>query len=159
MKFFRLVLACAVFLAACSAASAAPLTVQRVVDGDTLVLSTGERVRLIGVDTPETKHPKKAVQYFGKEASAFTKREIEGREVRLAFEWKKKDRYGRTLAYVYRKPDDFFLNAELIKQGYAHAYTRFPFRYLEEFRRYGQDARKRGVGLWAPKKEKSESPQ
>jgi micrococcal nuclease len=60
--------------------------VQRVVDGDTLVLGTGERVRLIGVNTPETVHPKKAVEAFGKEASAFTKRMAEGKLVRLEFD-------------------------------------------------------------------------
>jgi len=54
----------------------------RVVDGDTIILSNGERVRLIGVDTPETKHPRKAVEYYGKEATAFTKRMVEGKEVR-----------------------------------------------------------------------------
>ncbi len=59
--------------------------VQRVVDGDTLVLGTGERVRLIGVNTPETVHPKKAVEAFGKEVSAFTKRMVEGKLVRLEF--------------------------------------------------------------------------
>ena len=60
--------------------------VQRVVDGDTLMLGTGERVRLIGVNTPETVHPKKAVEAFGKEASAFTKRMVEGKLVRLEFD-------------------------------------------------------------------------
>jgi micrococcal nuclease len=77
--------------------------VQRVVDGDTFVLGTGERVRLIGVDTPETKHPKKLVEYFGKEASAFTKRMAEGKQIRLEYDQANnhldhKDRYGRTLA-------------------------------------------------------------
>src|SRR5687767_4616129 len=57
--------------------------VERVIDGDTLVLASGERVRLIGVDTPETKHPRKTVQHFGKEAAAFTRRVVEGRRVRL----------------------------------------------------------------------------
>src|SRR5688572_22093375 len=60
--------------------------VQRVVDGDTLLLGTGERVRLIGVDTPETVHPKKTVEAFGKEASAFTQRMVEGKLVRLEFD-------------------------------------------------------------------------
>src|SRR5439155_19125855 len=60
--------------------------VERVVDGDTLLLQSGERVRLISIDTPETKHPKKPVEYFGKEASAFTRRMAEGRGVRLEFD-------------------------------------------------------------------------
>ena len=77
-------------------------TVERVVDGDTLVLDGGERVRLIGVDTPETVHPSKPVEAFGKEASAFTRRTAEGRSVRLEYEPRtaRTDRYGRTLAYV-----------------------------------------------------------
>ena len=76
------------------------------VDGGTLLLQSGERVRLIGVDTPEIKHPKKPVEYFGKEASAFTRRMVEGKRVRLECDQANaarghKDRYGRTLAYVF----------------------------------------------------------
>ena len=59
------------------------LKVKRVIDGDTLLLTTGERVRLIGVDTPETKHPQKPVQHLGKEAYLFTKRMVEGKEVKI----------------------------------------------------------------------------
>jgi hypothetical protein len=67
----------------------------RVIGGDTLALETGEDVRLIGVDTPETKHPKKPVQRFGKEATAFTKRRVEGKEVRLGYDQQRKDKYDR----------------------------------------------------------------
>jgi micrococcal nuclease len=74
---------------------------ERVVDGDTLLLTNGEYVRLIGVDTPETKHPQKPVEYFGKEAYLFTKRIVEGKEVRLEYDQTRRDRYGRILAYVY----------------------------------------------------------
>jgi micrococcal nuclease len=112
----------------------------RVVDGD-------EKVRLIGVDTPETVHPSKPVEYFGKEASAFTKRMVEGKNVRLEYDWQKIDKYGRTLAYVYLL-DGTFLNAEIIKQGYGHAYTIYPFKYLEDFRKYEREAREKGRGLW-----------
>jgi micrococcal nuclease len=127
--------------------------VERVVDGDTLLLQSGERVRLIGVDTPETKHPKKPVEYFGKEASAFTRRMVEGKRVRLEFDQANavqgdKDRYGRTLAYVFLE-DGTLLNAEIIKQGYGHAYTQFPFSRMEEFRRLEREAREQGRGLWA----------
>jgi micrococcal nuclease len=123
------------------------VTVKRVIDGDTLLLSNRERVRLIGVDTPETKHPKKPVERFGREAYLFTKRMVEGKEVRLEFDWQKRDKYGRLLAYVYLT-DGTFLNAEIIKQGYGFAYTRFPFKYLEEFRRYEREARENRTGLW-----------
>ncbi len=126
------------------------ITVRRVVDGDTLILSDGMRVRLIGVDTPETKDPHRPVQYFGREASEFTRQHIEGKPVRLEYDWQRLDKYGRTLAYVYRLPDNFFLNAELVKQGYGHAYTRFPFKYLDLFRAYEREAREKGVGLWKP---------
>ena len=122
----------------------------RVVDGDTIILGGKERVRLIGVDTPETVDPRRPVQYFGKEASAFTKRMVKGNRVRLEYDRTRKDRYGRTLAYVYLE-NGTHLNAEIVKQGYGHAYTQFPFRYLEEFRRYEREAREAGIGLWKKK--------
>jgi len=125
--------------------------VSRVIDGDTFKLDNEERVRLLGVDTPETKHPKKPIQYYGPEASAFTKREIEKRLVLLEFDRTFRDRYGRILAYVFRQPDEFFLNAELIKQGYGCAYTRFPFARRQEFLRYEAEARAAQRGLWAPR--------
>ena len=82
------------------AVSAAQL-VERVVDGDTIVVRGVGRVRLIGVDTPETVDPRRPVEFFGREASAFTKRLLEGQRVRLEYDWERADRYGRTLAYVY----------------------------------------------------------
>ena len=117
--------------------------VQRVVDGDTLLLGTGERVRLIGVDTPETKRPNTLVEYFGKEASAFTKRLAEGKRIRLEYDQannhiRHKDQYGRTLAYIFL-------------EGYGHAFTRYPFSRMEEFRRLEREAREQGRGLWAPR--------
>lgn len=121
--------------------------VVRVVDGDTLLLDGDERVRLIGVDTPESVDPRRPVQSYGKEASAFTRRLAEGKRVRLAFDQERKDRYGRTLAYVYLE-DGTLLNAEIIRQGYGHAYTRFPFRYAEQFRAYEREAREQRRGLW-----------
>ena len=112
--------------------------VQRVVEGGTLVLGTGEHVRLIGVNTPEV-HPKKAVEAFGKEASAFTKRMVEGKLVRLEFDPLSsgrsdgKDRYSRTLAYVFLQ-DGTHLNAEIIRQGYGFAVSSTPpLRYKMSF--------------------------
>ena len=122
-------------------------TCTRVVDGDTIVVKKIGKVRLIGVDTPETKHPRKPVEYFGKEASAFTRKMVEGKKVRLEYDWQRKDRYGRVLAYVYLK-DGTFLNAEIVKQGYGHAYTRYSFKYLEQFRKYEKEARENKRGLW-----------
>jgi len=120
----------------------------RVIDGDTLELDGGERVRLIGVDTPESVDPRRPVEYFGKEASAFTRRLAEDRMVALQYDEDTRDRYGRTLAYVYLE-DGTFVNAEIIRQGYGHAYTRFPFRYQEEFLALERQAREEGRGLWA----------
>lgn len=123
-------------------------TVTRVVDGDTLKLSTGETVRLIGVDTPETVDPRKPVERFGKEASAFTKRAAEGKKVRLELEGaSNKDKYGRTLAYVWL-PDGKLLNAEIIRQGYGHAYVQYPFARMEAFRALEKEAREKRRGLW-----------
>ncbi len=124
-------------------------TVTRVIDGDTLVLNGGERVRLIGVDTPESVHATKPVEYFGKEASAFTKRMAEDQQVYLEYEQGSptKDRYERTLAYVYLR-DGTLLNKEIIEQGYGHAYTRLPFSKMEEFREAQREARAAGRGLW-----------
>ena len=124
--------------------------VTRVIDGDTLVLDGGERVRLIGVDTPETVHPNKPVERFGKEASAFTRGRAEGKKVRLEYDpgTGRKDRYGRTLAYIYL-PDGTLLNLEIVRQGYGHAYTRFPFSKMDEFRAAEREAREERRGLWA----------
>ncbi|MXY25576.1 MAG: nuclease [Acidobacteria bacterium] len=121
--------------------------VERVVDGDTIIVRGVGRIRLIGVDTPETVDPRRPVEFFGREASAFTKRTLEGKRVRLEYDWERTDRYGRTLAYV-RLLDGTLINAEIIRQGYGHAYTRFPFKYLEEFRRYEREAREARRGLW-----------
>ena len=127
--------------------------VMRVIDGDTIVVGNQERsikVRLIGVDTPETKHPNKPVQYYGKEASRFTRNLLKGEQVYLVSDPSqgKTDRYGRTLAYVYRAPDGLFVNAEIIRQGYGHAYKRIPNSYLAAFTRLEAFARNAQKGLW-----------
>ena len=126
---------------------AAAQLVERVIDGDTIIVRGVGRVRLIGVDTPETVDPRRPVEFFGREASAFTKRLLDGKRVRLEYDWERTDRYGRTLAYVYL-PDGVFANAEIIRQGYGHAYTRFPFKHLDRFRALEREARNAGRGLW-----------
>ena len=122
-------------------------TVARVIAGDLLHLSTGEEVRLIGVDTPETTPPKKPVQPFGKEASAFAAQLVEGKKVRLEFDVQRQDKYKRLLAYVY--VGDIMLNAELVRQGYAQAAT-FPpnVKYQELFLQLQREAREAKRGLW-----------
>ena len=130
-------------------APAGAQVVERVVDGDTIIVRGVGRVRLIGVDTPETVSPGRPVEFFGREASAFAKRLLEGRSVRLEYDQDRTDRYGRTLAYVHLA-DGTFVNAEIIRRGYGHAYTRFPFRYRDRFRRFEREARDAGRGLWNP---------
>jgi micrococcal nuclease len=126
------------------------------IDGDTIrvqipsppeELRTLETVRLIGVDTPETVHPRRGLEAFGKEASDFTKSRLLGTTVYLAFDWELRDRYGRLLAYVYTQ-DRRCHNAQIIRQGFGHAYTRYSFHFMEEFRRMEQEARKEKRGLW-----------
>ena len=122
----------------------------RVVDGDTIVVQIGnkqEKVRLLGVDTPETVHPRKPVERFGKEASEFTKKMVEGRSVRIEHDWQLRDKYHRMLAYVYLD-DGTMLNAEIIRQGYGFAYVKYPFKFLQEFREYEREAREAKKGLW-----------
>lgn len=127
--------------------------VVRVVDGDTIrvrLAGTEERVRYIGVDTPETVKPGTPVQCYGKAASAFNKRLLSGRRVRLVFDAEHRDRYGRLLAYVYRQPDGLFVNAELVRRGYAQTLTIPPnVSHAPEFRALARGARSAGRGLWA----------
>ena len=128
------------------------VVVSEVIDGDTIRAGRGWRqttVRLIGVDTPETVHPDKPVEFFGPEASAFTKDRLDGAWVHLEFDPADRiDAHGRLLAYVFL-PDGTLFNQELIRLGYGRAYTRFPFRLQEEFRQAEADARAAGRGLWA----------
>ena len=125
--------------------------VERVIDGDTIrVRHQGKNytVRLIGVDTPETKPPTEAVQYFGREASAFTKEHLEGKTVALVRDriGDTTDLYGRLLRYVYLDGQNF--NARLIREGYAHAYQGASFSKRQEFIDLEEQAKRRGIGLW-----------
>lgn len=129
-------------------AEAGRVRVRRVVDGDTFVTARGERVRLLGVNTPESVDPRRPVQRYGKEAAAFSRRLLGGRSVLLAPGRTPRDRYGRTLAWVWLE-DGRFVNAELVRLGYAQVYT-FPdnpdhARLLVLCQR---EAREAGRGLW-----------
>jgi micrococcal nuclease len=130
--------------------------VERVVDGDTLVLALpdplgGElhtRVRLWGVDTPETVHPDRPVQHFGPEAGRRSRELAEGREVRLELlAGRTRDRHDRLLAYVFL-PDGRMLNRVLIEEGFGYADPRFAHPRSSEFRRLQNAARDRRAGLW-----------
>ncbi len=123
-----------------------------VADGDTIEIDMNgvrERVRFIGVDTPETQDPRTSVQCFGQAASAYTKELLGTSPVRLEADPTNtnRDRYNRLLRYVYL-PDGRLINAEIIKAGYGFAYVLFPFEKLEEFRSYEDAARAENKGLW-----------
>lgn len=133
---------------------AVAVPVVRVVDGDTILVRQDRRevrVRLVGIDTPETVHPTKPVERFGLEASARMRELVGGRKVYLVFdpEGDRMDRYGRTIAHVFRD-DGLWVNRAMVADGYAFAYTRFPFRYMGMFREAEQEAREAGRGLWGP---------
>jgi micrococcal nuclease len=125
--------------------------VERVVDGDTLLLANGARVRLIGADAPETVKPESPIEPFGPEAAELSRRFIAeaGNVVQLQFDRERIDRYGRFLAYVW--VGDRMLNEELIRAGLATAETRF--RYAEamktRFRRAEDEAKAAGRGIWS----------
>lgn len=130
--------------------------VQRVVDGDTLVLVGGQRVRLIGADTPETKHPDRPVEPWGPEATQFTEQFIgvsrrRAPEVRLEFDrdGPRLDQYDRLLAYVW--VDGRMLNEELIRQGLAVARTEFPYSAAlkARFLAAQAEAQKARRGIWS----------
>jgi micrococcal nuclease len=127
--------------------------VVRVVDGDTIVVTVGgrkERVRLIGVDTPESVKPGTPVQCFALEASARTKALLPaGTAVRLERDVELRDRYRRLLAYVFREPDGLFVNLALAREGDAVPYT-FPpnVAHTAEFVAAAADARAGQRGLW-----------
>lgn len=128
-------------------------TVERVVDGDTLVVDTGgvdERVRLIGINTPESVDPDRPVMCFGKEASQHMAELVpEGTAVRLERDVEARDRYDRLLAYVYRAEDGEFVNLAMVTDGYAQQYT-FPpnVAHNEQFGSAERAARAAGAGLW-----------
>jgi micrococcal nuclease len=136
--------------------------VTRVIDGDTLKLENGERVRLIGIDTPELHESDKlyrdsqrthqdiqTIKALGKRAYDFTRSLVEGKSVTLEFDLERSDKYGRLLAYVYLK-DGTFVNAEIVKQGYASLMTYPPnVKYADLFLKLYREARENRRGLWS----------
>ena len=131
-----------------------PFPVTRVVDGDTVKVRRGSAVltvRLVGVDTPETKDPHRPVQCFGVEASARANTLLRGRQVWLEYDPSqgRHDRYGRDLAYVWVGATRT-VNEELIREGYGREYTYDrPYRYRALFQAAERSARSAGRGLWA----------
>lgn len=137
------------------------ILVKRVIDGDTIELETGERVRLIGIDTPEmhespklyrdaqrTKQGIGTIQKLGRRAYEFTRNLVEGKRASLEFDVEKRDKYERLLAYVYLK-DATFVNAEIVKQGFASLLTIPPnVKYADLFLKLYREARENKRGLW-----------
>ncbi len=124
----------------------------RVIDGDTIwiccIAGKREKVRYIGINTPETKHSTRGVEHYGKEAAQANRKLVDGKTVRLEFDVQQLDRYGRTLAYVYLQ-DGTFVNAWLVEHGYALVMTVPPnVKYQELFLRLQREAREARRGLW-----------
>jgi micrococcal nuclease len=126
--------------------------VVRVVDGDTIRVRLGdrtERVRYIGIDTPEDVKPGTPVQCYARRAAAANAALVAGQRVRLVGDVEHRDRYGRLLAYVYRATDGAFVNALLVRDGYARTLTIAPnVAHAAQFARLAGTARKAGRGLW-----------
>jgi micrococcal nuclease len=132
------------------------MNVIRVVDGDTFWAYDRShnriKIRLIGVDAPESRNSgQKKTAYYGQQSKAFLEKLIANKEVRLEYDIGRKDQYSRTLAYVYLT-DGTFINAELIKKGYAMVMTVPPnVRYAKIFLNLERKARKKNKGLWNEK--------
>ncbi len=127
--------------------------VDTVVDGDTLAVRLDgrrERVRLLGIDTPESVKPDTPVECYAKEAAARLRALLPaGTQVRLVRDVEERDRYRRLLAYVYRQPDGLFVNLDMVRGGYAQLLTYPPnVAHTDELRQAVADARRAGRGLW-----------
>ncbi|OGY26947.1 MAG: hypothetical protein A2Z11_02730 [Candidatus Woykebacteria bacterium RBG_16_43_9] len=131
------------------------ILVTRVIDGDTIEIEGGEKVRYIGIDTPETVHPSKPVQCFGKEAALKNKKLVEGKRVRLEKDVSETDKYGRLLRYVYLPRGkagvgEVFVNKILVQDGYAFSSTYPPdVKYQDIFSKAEKEAREADRGLWS----------
>jgi micrococcal nuclease len=127
--------------------------VVRVVDGDTIVVAVSgrrERVRYIGIDTPESVKPDTPVQCYAHKAAAANARLVAHERVRLVPDVEARDRFGRLLAYVYRVRDGLFVNAALVRDGFARTLTIPPnVRFAARFRALAAQARRAGRGLWS----------
>jgi micrococcal nuclease len=125
--------------------------VTEVIDGDTIrvnVRGKSESVRLLSIDTPETKDPRKPVQCFGSEATKKMQVFVNGKYVKLLDDRSQgqRDKYQRLLRYVY--DGNIFVNREMVAQGYAFSYKQYPTKHLNEFNKLEQQAREKNLGLW-----------
>lgn len=121
--------------------------INRVVDGDTVEMEGGIKIRYIGVNTPETKDPRRGVECFGEEAFQFNKNLIEGKKVTLEKDISDKDKYGRLLRYVWL--EGVLVNEELVKQGFASVATYPPdVKYYQRLLNAQNYAKDNQLGLW-----------
>lgn len=126
--------------------------VLEVVDGDTIKIDyegTKEGVRLIGIDTPETSHPNKETECFGKEATEKIKELVKGKHVKIEFDETQgdRDKYGRLLLYIWQ--GEIFVNEVMVREGFAHEYTyNLPYKYMDQFKEAEKEARENRKGLW-----------
>ena len=129
--------------------AADPAAVHRVVDGDTLLMATGTRVRLLGVDCPEVGHADAPAEPWANEATAFTQRTIGDRPVRFEYDRERLDRYGRLLAWVWT--GDRLLNVELVRAGLGRAEVRYPIRtdYRRQLEQAQAEAQQGRRGMWS----------
>lgn len=125
------------------------------IDGDTIELADGRRVRYIGVDTPETVDPRKTVQCFGREAAAKNRELVEGQQIEMEKDISETDKYGRLLRYVYigdpsaSSGQAIFVNDYLVRYGFARASTYPPdIKYQDQFQQAENEAQEFNRGLW-----------
>jgi len=131
-------------------------TVSKVIDGDTIVLDTGETVRYLGIDAPEMDKERGGPAFYAKEAAKINKQLVLMKKVQLEFDVERKDAYGRLLAYVFVK--DLFVNGELVKRGCAQAMVKPPnVKYKDRLVEYQNEAMSKEIGLWQEKKKETAS--
>ncbi|MDQ7003930.1 MAG: thermonuclease family protein [Ghiorsea sp.] len=125
------------------------VSVKSITDGDTFKTTKGEKIRLLGINTPETRKDTSPAQPFANQAKQALKKMIDGKQVRLSFDKEKKDRYGRTLAHIYTR-DGLWVNAELVRLGLAHVYTFAPNTKLaNRLTSIEQQAIRQNTGMWS----------
>jgi micrococcal nuclease len=135
----------------CAPCFAKEYTVSKVIDGDTIVLETGEHVRYLGIDAPELDKKQGGPAFYAREAANNNKQLVLLKKVRLEFDVERKDAYGRLLAYVFVK--DLFVNGELVKRGCAQTMIKPPnVKYRDLLVKYQNEAMSKEIGLWQEKK-------
>lgn len=123
------------------------IEVSKVIDGDTIVLNTGQRVRYVRINTPEVSRADKITRAMAERAKAYNEGLVLGKDIRLEYDVEKQDHWGRLLAYVY--VGNLMVNAEMVSAGYASASPHRPnVKYASLFKKLEQEARHKKKGLW-----------